>query len=51
MRTQPASFDDHRPGIDVSVKKPAGIARRIGVRILHEALEAVPPTIFFFVGF
>ena len=50
MRTQPASFDDHRPGIDVSVKKPAGIARRIGVRILHK-LEAVPPTIFFFVGF
>ena len=51
MRTQPASFDDHHPGIDVSVKKPAGVARRIGARILHEALEALPPTIFFFVGF
>jgi hypothetical protein len=51
MRTQPASFDDHRPGIDGSVKKPSGVARRIGVRILHEAREALPPTIFFFAGF
>lgn len=51
MRTQPASFGDHRPGSDVSIEKPVGIARRIGVRILHEAREALPPTIFFFVGF
>jgi hypothetical protein len=51
MRTQPVSFEDHRPGIDVLVKKPAGVARRIAVRLLHEAREAVPPTIFFFVSF
>src|SRR6516162_3310141 len=51
MRTQPASFDDHRPGIDVSLQKPAGVARRIGARLLHEAREALPPTIFFFIGF
>ncbi len=51
MRTQPASFDDRRRGIDGSVKKPFGVARRIGARILHEAREALPPTIFFFVGF
>jgi hypothetical protein len=51
MRTQPASFDDHRPRIDGSVQKPSGVARRIGARILHEAREAIPPTIFFFVGF
>lgn len=51
MRTQPASFDDHRPGIDVSLQKPAGVARRIGARLLHEVREALPPTIFFFVGF
>src|SRR5215470_15822077 len=51
MRTQPASFDDHRPGIDVSLLKPAGVARRIGLRLLHEAREALPPTIFFFAGF
>src|SRR5215470_3036560 len=51
MRTQPASFDDHRPGIDVSLLKPAGVARRIGARLLHEAREALPPTLFFFIGF
>jgi hypothetical protein len=50
MRTQPASLD--RPaGIDVSVKKPVGVAHRIGAWILHEWLEMLPPTIFFFVGF
>jgi hypothetical protein len=51
MRTQPASLDVHRVGIDVSVNKPAGVARRIGARLLHEVREALPPTIFFFVGF
>jgi hypothetical protein len=30
---------------------PDGLARRIGARLLHEVREAVPPTIFFFVGF
>lgn len=28
-----------------------GIARRIGARLLHELREALPPTIFFFIGF
>ena len=51
MRTQPVLFDDHHPGIDVSVVKPAGVARRISVLLLHEVREALPPTIFFFVGF
>jgi len=51
MRTQPASFGDHRPRIDVPLQKPAGVARRIGARLLHEVREALPPTIFFFVGF
>lgn len=51
MRAQPASFDDHGPGFDVSANKPVGVARRIGARLLHEAREAVLPTIFFFVGF
>src|SRR6516164_6666828 len=52
MRTHPpASFDDQHPGADVSLKKPAGVVQRIGARILHEAREALPPTIFFFVGF
>lgn len=30
---------------------PVGLARRIGHRLLHEGREALPPTIFFFVGF
>ena len=51
MRTQPTSLDDHRAGIGDSANEPAGLARRIGARVLHEAREAVPPTIFFFIGF
>src|SRR6516162_8018664 len=51
MRTQPAAFDDHNGAIDVSVTKPAGAARRVGTRLLHKVREALPPTIFFFVGF
>ena len=51
MRTQPASLDDHPARIDASVHKPLGVARRIGTWILHEWLEMLPPTIFFFVGF
>ena len=50
MRTQPVSLD-HPAGIDVSVTKPPGVAHRIGAWILHEWLEMLPPTIFFFVGF
>jgi len=44
-------LDDHRAGIGDSANEPAGLARRIGARMLHEAREAVPPTIFFFIGF
>ena len=40
-----------RAGIDASVKKPLRVAYRIGTWILHEWLEMLPPTIFFFVGF
>ena len=51
MRTQPSSLVDHRAGIGDSANEPAGLARRVGARMLHEAREAVPPTIFFFIGF
>jgi hypothetical protein len=51
MRTQPASFDDNPPVIDAAVKKPPGLPSRIGARLLQEARQALPPTIFFFVGF
>ena len=32
-------------------RRTAGLARRIGARVLHEAREALPPTLFFFTGF
>jgi hypothetical protein len=51
MRTQPASLDDYPDEIVASATKPVGLARRIGGRLLHEVREALPPTIFFFVGF
>src|SRR5215831_4524244 len=51
MRIQPASLDDHRAAIEVSANKTARVARRIGAWILHEWLEMLPPTIFFFIGF
>ena len=49
MRTKPILYDDSRPA--EAIRIPAGVARRIGARLLHEAREALPPTIFFFVGF
>jgi hypothetical protein len=30
---------------------PIGVAHKLGTRLLHEALEALPPTLFFFAGF
>jgi len=50
MRTEPLSYDDETP-IAEPVGKAAGIARRIGIRLFHEVREALPPTIFFFMGF
>jgi len=50
MRTEPLSYDDESP-IAEPVGKAAGIARRIGIRLFHEVREALPPTIFFFMGF
>ena len=50
MRTEPLSYDDESP-IAEPVGKAAGIARRIGIRLFHEVREALPPTIFFFIGF
>src|SRR5262249_36549047 len=47
--SEPILQSDSRPA--QSIDMPAGFARRIGTRLLHEAREALPPTIFFFVGF
>ena len=49
MRTKPILYNDSRPAEPIGI--PAGVAHRIGARLLHEFREAVPPTIFFFVGF
>jgi hypothetical protein len=49
MKAKPIPYNDSREGEAAGI--PAGIARRIGGRLLHEAREALPPTIFFFVGF
>jgi hypothetical protein len=54
MRTKPILYDDNGRGFNAPARPvggPANLAGRIGHRILHEALEALPPTLFFFVGF
>ena len=49
MRTKPITYSDSRLAEPIGIS--AGIARRIGARLLHEVREALPPTIFFFLGF
>jgi hypothetical protein len=49
MRTKPILYDDSRLAEPIGIA--SGVARRIGARLLHEFLEVLPPTIFFFVGF
>jgi hypothetical protein len=54
MRTKPIPYDDNNRAASTPARPvgaPASLAGRIGRRLLHEALEALPPTIFFFVGF
>src|SRR6476659_1571904 len=49
MRTKPITYNDSRLAEPTGIS--AGIARRIGARLLHEVREALPPTLFFFIGF
>src|ERR1700730_18622785 len=49
MRTRPLAYSDSRRAEPIGIS--AGIACRIAARLLHEVPEALPPTIFFFVGF
>src|SRR5271168_4574810 len=49
MRTKPIRYNDTHPAEPIGI--PAGVVHRIGAWILHEWLEMLPPTIFFFVGF
>ena len=48
MRTKPILYNDSRPAEPIGIPR---VAHRIGARLLHEAREALPPTIFFFVSF
>jgi hypothetical protein len=49
MRTKPFLCNDSRPAEPIGIA--AGVARRIGARLLNEFREVLPPTIFFFIGF
>jgi hypothetical protein len=54
MRIKPILYDDSPAEADARAEPigiPARVARRIGAQLLHEAREALPPTIFFFIGF
>jgi hypothetical protein len=46
MRSKPLFYEGDSPAGKVSAP-----LRRIGARVLHEARETLPPTIFFFLGF
>ena len=48
MRTKPILYNDNRPAEPIGIPS---VARRIGARLLHEARESLPSTIFFFVSF
>ena len=49
MRTKPITHNHGAPVEPIGIS--AGIAHRIGARLVHELLAVLPPTIFFFVGF
>jgi len=51
MRSTPVLSDHETSQFERAVAPSGGFARRAGGFLLHEFLEMVPPTIFFFVGF
>ena len=54
MRSAPVLDDHETLEVDAPVEgthAPMGTARRAGAFLLHEFLEILPPTIFFFLGF
>ena len=54
MKTESTLLDNEGQPLDAGAERSGAVVRianRIGARILHEAREALPPTIFFFVGF
>jgi hypothetical protein len=51
MKSDSIPLDDDNRQFVGPITTSTGPAGRIGARLLHEAREALPPTIFFFVGF
>jgi len=51
MRSTPVLNDREAPQFQGAAGPSVGFARRAGAFVLHEFLEMLPPTIFFFVGF
>jgi hypothetical protein len=54
MRSTPVLDGHERAALEVATapaSASAGFARRAGAFVLHEFLEMLPPTIFFFIGF
>jgi hypothetical protein len=54
METAPIPDEGRAPKLEIpagQIGAVPGLARRIGARLLHELREALPPTMFFFVGF
>jgi hypothetical protein len=51
MNSDPLLQEDRAPHVASAGRTVSLLARRICGRILHELREALPPTIFFFVGF
>jgi hypothetical protein len=54
IKSNPLLQEGHGPHFELSAGRAGGMSRfprRIGARILHELSRALPPTLFFFVGF
>src|SRR5215831_6271815 len=54
MKSDPPLQQGRDAGILASAGRPGAaptLARRVGAKLLHELRSALPPTIFFFVGF
>ncbi len=48
---EPQALNHNPDASGTPIEGPAPVAHGIGTRLLHEAREALPPTLFFFVGF
>ena len=51
MRSTPVLDEHEAPQFEDAAARSGGLAHRAGAFVLHEFLEMLPPTIFFFIGF